>query len=59
MLVKNVRLVLLRANYPADKHADHSFWISAASTAALARIEDSLLKHWVAGKVLPTYCMLN
>ena len=42
--VSHLRLGLLRANFPADKYASHSFWIGAATTAASVGIEDSTIQ---------------
>ena len=42
--MSHVRLGLSRANFPADKYASHSFQIGAATTAALAGIEDSTIQ---------------
>ena len=40
-----MRLGLLRANLPANKYiAGHSFWISSATIAASAGIEDSTIQ---------------
>ena len=42
--VREVRQALKAAGYDEEKYAGHSFWIGAATTAAAAGIEDSLIK---------------
>ena len=54
--VQEFRRILMTAGFPADSYAGHSFRIGAATTAAVAGVEDDTIKTLADGKVQPSYC---
>ena len=55
VLVTRVRAALRPSGLDVSLYSGHSFWISAATTAAAVGIEDSLIKtRWAGGKAPPT-----
>ena len=54
--VRAVRGAMDRAGVDSSWYAGHSFRIGAATTAAQCRLQDSFIKTWGDGRVLPTWC---